>query len=80
VNSQYTLKALYPKDEDSMPVICQLIAEQKDERRLSPFLPLEEMVANYPPMPDARKDAMKNNSRKENRKKINQPTMLLYIY
>ena len=41
-----------------MPVICQLIAEQKDERRLSPFLPLEEMVANYPPMPDARKEAM----------------------
>lgn len=62
VNSQYTLKALYPKDEDSMPVICQLIAEQKDERSV------------------ARKDAMKNNSRKENRKKINQPTMLLYIY
>jgi hypothetical protein len=51
-----------------MPVICQLIVEQKDKRRLSPFLPLVEKVANYPPMPDARKDAMKNNSRQEKRK------------
>jgi hypothetical protein len=35
VNSQYALEALYPKDEDSMPVICRVIDDLKDERSVA---------------------------------------------